>query len=343
MKLFDSFFLLVMLVAVFACSGNNQKMKGGIISDLEASELSFQEISIEPMIGRPNQIEIVDSLLILTDFLDEKTLLLYNLIDSSYIRVLTVGQGPGEVLAPITIDVSGNDGTLCVLQRQNGKCWKYEIDSLIHGMTSNFEEVNLGEADRVTQINGGYACLGMYRSGILGIFDIHGDEKDYIDMYSKFKIQDVSDKYRLFQGRLAFNRSSDCLMIAPSYASNIWFYMRQGENWVKKDSFNLGGERFEERILHNTDFNLNRDDIRTCINVCESDKYFYVLYDGGDLGHTHVASFRYIIRFDALGQFDCVYKINSTISDICVSRDDVIMYALLIGKDGEYAIAKSYL
>lgn len=337
MKYFKLLWLLLLLAGMFSCSDNNQKRKWKAVSDLASSELLFQEIEIEAMLGRPYKIGVADSLLIILDDIDGKALLLYNVVNQSYMRVLNIGQGPGEVLNPIDIDVS--DKVINVLQRQNGKCRRYIIDKLLSGEVLDFENVELGRADRIAQTDSGYACLGIYNKGLLGVFDNKGSEKEYIDEYAKFNIQDVSNEYRFFQGRLAF--TGGCLMVAPSYASIIRFYMCQDGKWVKKDSFDIGGSKFEERILNNMDFTLSKSDIRKCIDACKSNQYFYVLYDGTNLGHTQVTEFRYIMRFDTAGQLNCVYKVAPTISNICVSNDDTAIYALLIGKDGEYVVGKS--
>ena len=59
--------------------------------------------------------------------------------------------------------------------------------------------------------------------------------------------------------------------------------------------------------------------------------------------HNQNLEARYVLRFDAFGSLDCVYKVNPTICDICVSEGDNIIYAVMIGKDGEYVLAKSQL
>ena len=337
-------FLVVLLAGLSACSEDNRGKGRKAMEDLATSELLFQEISLETILGRPFQIEIVDSILIIGDNIDGKALFLYNLSDSSWVRVLNIGQGPGEVLAPLAIDVSDRNHTISVLQRQSGISRRYRVDRLFNDSIFDFQEVSLEGADRVAQMHDGYACLGMFEQGILSFFDAQGKESECIDLYSRFDIRDISAKYRLFQGRLAFNERARCLMFAPSYASEIAFYAEQDDgSWMKKDSFCLGTGGFEDRISESSGFELLKDDIRNCMDACSSENYFYMLYDGTDLGHTRKIEFRYVIRFTANGVLDCVYKVNPTVRNICVSYDDSAVYVLMIGKDGEYAIGKSEL
>ena len=41
---------------------------------------------------------MIDSVLVIADKVEDRTLLLYNMKDSTYVRTLSVGNGPGEVI-----------------------------------------------------------------------------------------------------------------------------------------------------------------------------------------------------------------------------------------------------
>ena len=51
---------MLLLAGMFSCSDNNQKRKWKAVSDLASSELLFQEIEIEAMLGRPYKIGVAD-------------------------------------------------------------------------------------------------------------------------------------------------------------------------------------------------------------------------------------------------------------------------------------------
>lgn len=339
-RLFLRTCFIVLLLGIFSCSSNQNKKK---VSDLATSELVFREMAIEPLLGRPYQIEVIDSILILADNIDGKALLLYDLSNSFYVRTLSVGQGPGEVLPPLTIDVSPINRTISILQRQTGRCQKYLINDLLDDSVQIFKCQELENADRITQMNEGYACLGMYKEGLLAFFNKRGEKEMVVDLYPQFRIPVSSDKYRLFQGRLAFNDLTGTLMFAPSYASMIKFYTYKNGDLLPIDSFSVGTGVFEERIMGNANYSLQKSDIRKTIDVCNTNAYFYVLYDGANLNHTENINHRYVIRFTANGNFDEAYKVNSTVCNICVSNDDSKMFALMIGKENEYVIGVSDL
>lgn len=337
------YILLVLFVVLTSCANNSQTKKVENISELSPFELFFQEIPIEPLLHKPYQMEIIDSILILADNIENRALLLYNLEDASFVRALSIGQGPNDVLSPIAIDVDENEQVINILQRQNGKCRKYKLKELISGCIQDCKSVDLGNSDRFTQIKNGYACIGFYEDALVTFFDESGKLESSLDLYTEYKFSDIATKYKLFQGRIAFHNVSGCLMLAPSYASVVRFFLKDNEAWVQTDSFCIGNKKMENRILNEKIPILHKSDIRYCIDICKSNNYFYMLYDGDDLGHNQNLEARYVLRFDAFGSLDCVYKVNPTICDICVSEGDNIIYAVMIGKDGEYVLAKSQL
>lgn len=330
-------FICLIFCSFFSCDRKNRDL-----SELVNSELQFEELSIEPLLGNPYQMEIIDSMLIIADYVDGNALLLYNLDNSSYQRRLVVGEGPNDILPPLSIDVDMQGNTINILQRQNGECRKYALSDLYKTNIASFQKVNLESADRMVETNDGYMYMGFNEKGVL----LHGTgntSDTVVEQFAEYDINDVSSKYRLFQGRISYSKKNDCLLFAPSYVSDILMYTLQDGCWNKKNIFSIGAGKIERRIKEDKDFGLYKDDINHCIDVCKSDDFFYVLYDGSNLGHSEKIECRYIISFDMVGNLNGVYKVNPTIRDICVS-DDGIMYALMYSeKDGEPVIGKAIL
>lgn len=336
--------LLTFLFCVFtSCTDKSTTSWINDIPDENIRNLSFQEMGIKPLVGKPYQIEVAGDLLAVADDIDGKALLLYNLKDASYVRTLHIGQGPEEVITPIEIIMTNNDSTLHVFQRRSGKYRKYNLTDFFTGRVHAKNEISLEGADRFTTLTDGYASLGFYEKGVLATFNDYGKIIRYTDLYPDIPIENIGSKYKMQQGRLAFNELTDYLMYAPSFASYILFYQRDKEgNWTKQSSFRVGDERLEQKTKKK-DMVLRNDDIQNCIDACSTSRYFYVLYSGNNLGKTEMPKERYIIRFTSNGRFDRLYKINSTVKNICVTEDDSGIFALMIGKDNEYAIGKGYL
>lgn len=330
--------LFVMVLAVVACSG---RKSGFDESKYPLTALEFQELHIEPLLGRPQQIDYIDSILVITDLVESHTLLLYDLRDSSYVRTLPVGNGPGEVSFPIQTSVIGEGENLGVFLRQTGEFRVYAIDSLMNNSFSFFEKVNLDLADHGLQTIDGYAGMGFYADGILRFFNSDGSVKQIVDLYSEYDIQDGHDKYRLFQGILAYNEKKSSLVIAPVFASVVLFYHYINGTWQENARFQMGEGNFEKRILNDDNLNILRSDVYQFITACSSKEYFYLLYDGHRMDGTDATDYRLILCFDTSGTLMCVYKVNPSVTGICVQ--DNVMYALLIGEDGEYTIGEARL
>lgn len=336
-------YIFILLLGLFSCTNNSQRREVEAISELPSCKLVFQEIPIEPLLSRPYQMEIIDSILILADDVENRALLLYNLADSSFVRALLIGQGPHDVLSPIAIDVDMDGKIVNVLQRQNGKCRKYALNDLLNNCAQDYNSVDLGAADRFARINNGYACLGFYEDAMLTFFDENGSPQSHLDLCTGYGISDIVTKYKLFQGRIAYHKKSGNLMLAPSFASVIRFFHNNSGMWTQVDSFCIGKKKLEDRILNENNPDLHDSDVQCCIDICKSDNYFYMLYSGDDLRHSLCPKSRYIVRFDILGCLDCIYEVNPTMCNICVSRDDKTVYAVMIGENGEYVLAKSFI
>ena len=121
-------YLLLLLTTLCFSACTHEKTKD--FKQYPATELTFEEIRIDSIMDYPRQLRIAgDSLLIINDHVEDKAVLLYNLSDSSCVRTVSIGQGPGEVLSPNWIDLAGD--SLNVLSRNNGKINRYALNDLV--------------------------------------------------------------------------------------------------------------------------------------------------------------------------------------------------------------------
>lgn len=339
--LFVSFltFCLIVVFSITSCSNSEKELSWGKYSE---SELEFHPLHIAPLLGNPYSINLIDSILLIADKVEDKSLLLYNMNDSSYVRTLSIGNGPGEIIFPIDVNVSIQGRYVNAFLRQTGEFRTYPLDSLLKDVTSEYESVNLGMADRGIQTSKGYVGLGLYEDGLLRFYNKGGSLEQKENLYAEYGIDNVSDLYRLFQGLLSFNVQNERLAIAPLFASDVLFYHYVDGSWRKFHSFQIGDCSFEKKILYRADLRIHKDDINQCVSICSSQNYFYLLYDGNRMDDVQKKDYRSILCFDA---FTCelkhVYRVDPTVCGMCVS--DKKMYALLIGADGEYIIGVTTL
>ena len=234
------FICSIWIVFAILCSCANDKSNDWkhLKSDKNIRTLSFREMEIKPFLGVPGLIMTVNDWLLVEDCVDEKNLLLYNMADSSYVRVLTIGQGPAEVLTPILFDVSEDDRTLYVLQRQNGECRAYQIDSLLSGNDRTYRKIQLGvESDRFVKTNDGYVGLGFYPKGMFRFLDNEGLETGTLDPFPAYSNRNLSNKYAAFQGFVDYNPRHETLMCAPVFASEVQFYKRRNSDEASRQCF----------------------------------------------------------------------------------------------------------
>ena len=310
---------------------------------------------MEALLGIPSPMVFMDSLFIGADYVDGKSLLLYDFKNEVYVRTLGIGQGPGEVSGPIDIiDASEQNKTVTILQRASGIIRTYALSDLWKDSVSAYrDEITVAGADRAVRLPEGYVCAGFFgdERGILRFYDEKGYLTGYADVHPEWNVAGTNDrKYWLTQGYLAYNDKSGNLMLASSFASEIHFFQKRNGNWKLFSSFSTGSDDLERRILETNDWSFRGDGINRCLEACSTARYFYVLYDGRKFSErlSQAPSAErergdrlYVIRFTADGELDVMYEVDPTIVSFYVSPDDAWMYAALLGKDGEYVIGRA--
>lgn len=325
--------IFALLFVLVSCSEKNN------IFDDNAIELSFEKIEIEPMLGRPYQIATLDSFLIVADNVDGKGLLIYNLEDSSFHRRLNIGQGPNDIIAPIDLDVYADE--VVMLQRRTGVCKSYKFYDLVNNPNKVYQKVVLENSDRCCKTADGFAYMGFDDSCIFSFVNLEDSVKSVVDSFSEFSNRDVIAKYKLFQGNLAYSQDSKYLIYAPFFASYVKFYSMVNNEWVLKESYKLGNDEIENRIKAKANVDIGEADKRLCMDVCTDGENFYILYDGNEMGGAKLSEYRYILKFNNRGKYECVYKVNPSISNISVSKQGILYVVMIDENDGEFIVAKS--
>ena len=74
---------LAVLLSTTSCSKSRDERPWGEYAE---SSLVFQPLPITPLLGSPYSIDVIDSVLVIADKVEDRTLLLYNMKDSTYVR-----------------------------------------------------------------------------------------------------------------------------------------------------------------------------------------------------------------------------------------------------------------
>lgn len=318
-----------------SCTNQNEIFNGNIVN------LSLEKIRMEPMLGKPYQIATIDSFLIIADNVDGKGLLIYNLVDSSYSRKFDIGQGPNDIIPPIDLDTYADE--IVMLQRRTGVCKNYNIYDLVNDINANCLKVVLENSDRCCKVDEGFVYMGYSENGIFSFINLNDSTMNIVDSFDELSNKDAVAKYKLLQGNLAYSFEGKRLIYAPFFASYIKCYSYIDRKWCLEKSYQLGGNVIENRLVDKAEVDLFETDKRFCLDVCTDGNCFYILYDGMEMGETEKPQYRYILRFNNEGKYDCMYRVDSSVSNICVSKEG-ILYALMINdEDGEFVVAKSPL
>ena len=319
---------------------NDEKIIGSV-KRLALDTLSVKEIPLDFLLGNPNQIEMIDSLLIITDNQDEKALAICGYNGKLINRTLCVGEGPGECIMPIDISVSHGNKSLIVLQRQNGECDEYNINVLLNDSTpSSLNSYKFKGTDRIISTGSKYIGSGLYDAGSLRIYNKDGLEVKTQNIYPDYlnSIENATDKYRIAQGFISY--SKNVIAYGTYFTGDISFFTYQDNRLRLINSCVTKPNKIRERIIRNpSDVSIHKDDIVHCIDICSSLNYFYVLYCGTDMGQVNQLKERYIMKFGTSGNLIQVYRVNARINSICVSNDDTKMYAIILADNLDYTIA----
>ena len=140
-------YFICCLLILLACTGEKT------IETVPEYSISIKKKVTDVFLGRPSEIAYMDSFLLISDNMNETLLDIYDLKgDSMFSRVLNVGQGPDELLSPITVEVSEEEHELYILQRQNSQMNTYSFYDLMQGKFQPQKSVNLQDADRAIAV-----------------------------------------------------------------------------------------------------------------------------------------------------------------------------------------------
>lgn len=343
--------LLLLFFIFFGCENRSFDSKEILdFSKEKTRKVVFEEMDIEPLIGHPNVIRMIGDTLIIGDKVDNKSLLLYDLMNNHYVRSLDFGSGPDDVSFPISLDVNMNSHEIAILQRRTGIIRSYNLADLWAGKPQRIKNIRISMADAFA-LSGEYVFGAGYNtnptilqfdnsSESIGAVD-YGMENRVIETGSNENTSFFKSTYVFQQADFIYNENNQMLMVAPVFMPTIFFYKQLGHNWVKLDSIKINTNDFGERISRG-DYTLKEDDIHGAVDVCKTNDYFYVLYDGTPMSNEQLNSM-YILRFTKEGKLRDLFKTNQGLLTFCVDETDSIVYAVIRGKTDDFAIAKASL
>ena len=342
-----SFLILVYLLLFLSCN-NKENKSDDLFSKVQ--NVSCTKISIDFMLGMPNQIGMIDDIIIILDVFEQKALTLYDYKNNHLInRIIGIGQGPNEVIPPFDLSINNDKKTINLLQRQNGIFTQYNIENLIRGNVNPTNETNLGNIDKAIETSNGYISSGFYEDGVIGFHDNKGiiqKVKNTYPEYLKLSEQvNAYDKYALGQGALSFNNNTRTFVFASFFTGEITFYKLSEDNELIKMSYydlNKSSE-LKNRISSSINVKIAETDIVHSEGIYATKDFFYILYLGKTMREKYQDSniqSSTIFQFDTEGNIINCFKTNKRLYGICVDENNEKIFGISLDDELEYVLVE---
>lgn len=335
--------LPVLSILIGGCTSQPSDSYFESIQELNPRKESFTVHPVDALIGNPGSIYIKDSLLILCDVVDDKVLLLYDLKNKTEIgRFIHTGNGPEDVLLPVFMQAAGDK--IGLLQRQTGNYRTYSIDSLMSGSAKFLTSTDIsGGADVAWMTDNGFISGNYYPGGSLQFSDKNGHAIGNFDINPEYLSSAPSfmDRYRIGQGKIGYNPSTNRLLFASLFTGYINTYSWENGALSLINSIAIGSKKIENRIRQFGDFSIKNNDLEHSRQVWVSGNWFYVLYSGMPMNNRNGdKSSSYIIKIDNEGQVDQVWRFDIRLACFCISEDRTL-WGIGLSDDYEYELIQA--
>lgn len=332
---------VVLFFLVLSCADKKSGKDIDSIDDVVTHLIHGEELVMDLFLATPYQIEIMDSLLIIMDKVDDRVIVMYDVKNNRVVnRVIKEGQGPDEILQPISMNLSLDNKSLAIFQRQNGAYGEYNLADLVNSNISPMNKLNFKLADRIVEVNDGFLATGPYENGMFTMWDKKGTLLNTINIYPDYiqSIEDPMSRYRLSQGHIAYNKKAKTIAFAGYFTGDIAFYRLSDNNLLEIEKFSFGNNRLKKKIVRTGNINIEREDIVHCYGINSTADYFYILYSGESMGNSQHAKKNYVIKYSAKGEFVECYRTDVPLVSICISERDDKLYAVSLSESLDYVI-----
>ena len=325
-------YLIALIFLINAC--NTQR------SDFSSNEkhISGKKLEIGCLIGgSPVEIVCIDNLLLYYDKYENQTVTVFNTQNEQFVRrFLTIGKGPGEVIAPVKLFVSPIDKKICVFQMQTGHVNVYEPNEIItQNQITTPHQIFLGDRPaNIKKIKDGYIGIGMFDGGRYRLYDSIGNMVSECGQYPfRGEEMDQMGRFFLYQGVLSTSADGSCFAMGTSYCDNLEFYRIENGTAILTKRY----ENYDVKAQFSNVIRMD-DDCVMNYKAAYGGKYCYMLYSGKtylEQGRFRSAGGRKIIVFDWNGNYIKSFIADVDIYSFCVDEENNIIYAIAYDKEDE--------
>ena len=298
-------------------------------------------MDVDCLIGRPGGLILYDSLLFVYDPYEGNVLTVLDTRNSQCKnRLLSIGQGPGEVDGPVKLSVTPKQKKMNAFQMQSGIFSMYDINGieLVYQESVHFPVHFSDRPVNVVAIQDAFIGIGLFEKGRYHVYDKQGNQIHEVGLYP-FDGEKMNPQARffLYQGHLCSQPDGTHFAMGSSYSDNIEFYEIR-ENQV--ELLEKYGSR-EVKAKFNQVLELDDDCLLGYSGSYGTERYCYMLYSGKTysenkhrrIGATHI----FVFEWD--GNFVKSYRLGNETLAFCVDEDNNIFYGIVLHRD-EFVIMK---
>lgn len=337
--------IILLFVALF-CSCNKNKTIDVESLFPQTRNLHYKQKKYSDLImGRISDIHLVNNKLFMMEENGDSCFYIIDMVEDRYVGGFgKKGQGPDEFLQPYHFQYY-SDSILAVFDLWKGSLIGLKANSVSLGYLQNYNIMRLDSVmchSFVATKYNTYIAMGGYKDCLFRMLDPKGHrindffEYPYKDEYEK----SLSNRLRAmaYQGKVLTNPSMDKLVFAVSYSPIISFYQITPRSLKLLASIISAYPEYKpEETSNSMSAAMSRNNKIGYIDVYTTEQYVYALYSGKTIKDAASGAFEsnQVLVFDWSGNPVTKYALDIFVTEICISPDDAVLYAISNKPDPE--------
>lgn len=302
--------------------------------------LKGEPLQIEQLIGQPNDIFHIDSLLVYCDRYDGKSISVFDLKNNYFVgRFISEGQGPNEVIPLLHLITYPQKDKLYTYQRDAAIISIFDVPDFNIQNNIKISSSTPWRPFEIQKTKDYYIGMGIFDNGRFGVYDCDGNFLYTGGVYPyEGENLESSKAFLMYQGPLCTNPDNNCFVSASSYCDNISFYeITENSIIILKEYYSYNST---VDVTHRVIIKDN-----TIINYTwayGTNSFCYMLFSGETFSSNNkrARGGHYIIVFDWKGNYIKTFNVDYKIFSLCVDETNNCIYACAQEENGDYIIVR---
>ena len=343
MTIFVKYLLLFSIIASCITTLSAQKIKVFKVTDFkEIEELKGIKLNLSNPLKNPHEILLIDSLLLIKNINASPAVDVINLKTEKIIsQFCKRGRGPGELIAPFSIQYIRNDREVMVQDIQGKKLVFFDLDLIIKNSPKKYVRIVKTDTVLVRKVQqvktGKFFCdlIGHANGYMNCLLNKDGELIRFLQKYPQIDVHyNPTIASNIFATNIGASPNQEKIIVPYIYSDKIEIFNYSGDVEVQ-----LIGPNFKKLDVINTSnrATLTTKNNRAYVIPCANDNYFMIPYSGKQRNHS-IPPANNIFTFDFKGNLLKRYIVSPSVNGIAVDWDRKIIYG--VNKDMEPTIYK---